>query len=75
MKVSGTPINEPRYISVDARDLDSIRKRLFALEDDNQEIRRLLNLHMQGVKELLDEQQRLVLMGVKGALAKKEQES
>lgn len=74
MKVSGTPINEPRYVTVDARDLDSLRQRVRNVEDDNNEIRKLIALHMQGVKELFDERERLLLAKFEAQVARKDVE-
>jgi hypothetical protein len=68
MKIAGSPINEPRYISLDLRDWERMRDRVAFLEDAEQtnrnriealelEVRRLTQqeaLFMNGTKERLD---------------------
>ena len=68
MRVAGSPINEPKYITLDQRDYDRIRDRLLhaeeavdaasaritALEESNRRLNAQMLMLMQGVKERLD---------------------
>ena len=54
MKVAGSPLNEPRYITLDQRDWDSIRDRLLQLEEEQRRMAHEMALLKEGIKERLN---------------------
>ena len=71
MKVAGSPLNGPRYVTLDQRDWDSIRDRLLQLEEEQRRMAHEMALLQEGIKERLNEQ-RLLLARLESALVGKD---